>query len=38
MNAATRNDARALLGAFLGGDEHYCASAAVYGDGGADAQ
>ncbi len=35
MTAATREDARALLGAFLGDDEHYRASAAVYGDGGA---
>ncbi len=35
MAAATRADARALLGAFLGDDEHYRASAAVYGDGGA---
>lgn len=35
MTAATRADARALLGAFLGGDEHYRASAHVYGDGGA---
>jgi ribosomal protein S18 acetylase RimI-like enzyme len=34
MTAATRNDARALLGAFLGDDEHYLASAAAYGDGG----
>jgi ribosomal protein S18 acetylase RimI-like enzyme len=35
MTAATRDDARALLGAFLSEDEHYRASAAVYGDGGA---
>ncbi len=35
MTAATRDDARAMLGAFLGEDEHYRASAAVYGDGGA---
>ena len=35
MVAATRSDARRLLGAFLGDDEHYRASAAVYGDGGA---
>jgi ribosomal protein S18 acetylase RimI-like enzyme len=35
MTAATRGDARALLGAFLEDDEHYRASAAVYGDGGA---
>ena len=34
MTAATRGGARALLGAFLGDDEHYRASAAVYGDGG----
>lgn len=34
MTAATRGDALALLGAFLGGDEHYRASAGVYGDGG----
>ena len=35
MTAATRDDARALLGAFLDADAHYRASAAVYGDGGA---
>lgn len=35
MTAATRDDARAMLGTFLGEDEHYRASAAVYGDGGA---
>ena len=35
MTAATRRGARALLGAFLGADEHYRASAAIYGDGGA---
>lgn len=35
MTAATRGDARALLGAFLSEDEHYRASAVVYGDGGA---
>ena len=35
MTAATRADARALLGAFLSDDAHYRASAAVYGDGGA---
>jgi len=35
MTASMRNDARALLGAFLGEDEHYRASAEVYGDGGA---
>jgi ribosomal protein S18 acetylase RimI-like enzyme len=34
MTTATRGDARALLGAFLTGDEHYRASAEVYGDGG----
>jgi len=34
MTAATHGDALALLGAFLGGDEHYRASAGVYGDGG----
>lgn len=37
MTAATRDDARGLLGAFLGDDEHYRASAAAYGDGGAEA-
>lgn len=37
MAAATRADARALLGAFLDDDEHYRASAAAYGDGGAGA-
>ncbi len=37
MRAATRHDAGAVLGAFLGDDEHYRASAAVYGDGGAPA-
>ena len=35
MTAATRGDARVLLGAFLGEDAHYRASAATYGDGGA---
>lgn len=35
MTLATRADARALLGAFLGDDPHYLASAATYGDGGA---
>jgi ribosomal protein S18 acetylase RimI-like enzyme len=34
MTAATRADARALLGAFLDDDAHYRASAAAYGDGG----
>ena len=34
MTTATRGDARALLGAFLAGDQHYRASAFVYGDGG----
>jgi len=34
MTAVTRDDARALLGSFLGEDEHYRASAATYGDGG----
>jgi ribosomal protein S18 acetylase RimI-like enzyme len=33
----TRADARRLLAAFLGGDEHYLASRATYGDGGTDA-
>ena len=37
MTAATRADARALLGAFLGDDAHYLASAAAYGDGGPEA-
>jgi ribosomal protein S18 acetylase RimI-like enzyme len=37
MTAATRADARRLLAAFLEGDEHYLASRATYGDGGADA-
>jgi hypothetical protein len=37
MTAATRADAEALLGNFLGGDEHYLASRANYGDGGTDA-
>jgi GNAT superfamily N-acetyltransferase len=35
MTVATRDCARALLGAFLDGDPHYRASAAAYGDGGA---
>jgi GNAT superfamily N-acetyltransferase len=34
MTSATRDDARLLLGEFLGGDDHYRASALVYGDGG----
>jgi ribosomal protein S18 acetylase RimI-like enzyme len=34
MTAATRDDAQRLLGAFLGGDGHYRASASAYGDGG----
>ena len=37
MTAATKADARALLGAFLGDDAHYLASAAAYGDGGPEA-
>jgi GNAT superfamily N-acetyltransferase len=37
MSAATRDDAFALLGAFLGDDAHYRAAAAAYGDGGPDA-
>jgi GNAT superfamily N-acetyltransferase len=37
MTAAARADARALLGTFLRDDDHYRASAAVYGDGGAPA-
>jgi len=37
MTAATQADARALLGAFLGDDAHYLASAAAYGDGGPEA-
>ena len=35
MDAATRADAQALLAEFLQGDDHYLASSAVYGDGGA---
>jgi GNAT superfamily N-acetyltransferase len=35
MTPATRDAARRLLGGFLGGDPHYRASAANYGDGGA---
>jgi GNAT superfamily N-acetyltransferase len=37
MSAATRADARTVLGAFLGGDVHYRASADAYGDGGLEA-
>jgi len=37
MTAATRADARTLLGGFLSDDEHYRASAAAYGDGGIEA-
>jgi GNAT superfamily N-acetyltransferase len=37
MTAATRADARRLLAAFLEGDDHYRASAAQYGHGGAEA-
>lgn len=37
MTAATRDDARRLLAAFLEGDDHYRASAAEYGHGGAEA-
>ncbi|HET9669787.1 MAG TPA: GNAT family N-acetyltransferase [Casimicrobiaceae bacterium] len=37
MTAATREDARRLLAAFLEGDDHYRASAAQYGHGGAEA-
>ena len=37
MTAATRADARALLGGFLRDDEHYRASASAYGDGGIEA-
>jgi len=37
MAAATRGDALRLLSAFLGGDDHYRASSAAYGDGGAEA-
>lgn len=35
MSARAAADARALLGDFLGDDEHYRASAGAYGDGGA---
>ena len=34
MTAATRADARSLIGAFLSGDTHYRHSSAAYGDGG----
>jgi len=34
MQAATRSDAAALLGAFLRADDHYLASSTAYGDGG----
>lgn len=34
MTRATRDDAFALLGAFLGNDPHYRDSSAAYGDGG----
>jgi ribosomal protein S18 acetylase RimI-like enzyme len=37
MSAATKAEALTLLGAFLGDDAHYLASAAVYGDGGPEA-
>ncbi|MFO1412547.1 MAG: GNAT family N-acetyltransferase [Burkholderiales bacterium] len=37
MTAATRADAAAQLAAFLGSDDHYRASAAIYGDGGTQA-
>ena len=37
MTAGTRPQARELLGAFLGDDAHYLASASTYGDGGAEA-
>ena len=37
MTAATRAEAARLLGSFLEDDEHYRASAAQYGDGGAQA-
>jgi ribosomal protein S18 acetylase RimI-like enzyme len=37
MTDATRSDARRVLAAFLAGDEHYRASAGVYGDGGPEA-
>ena len=34
MSARSAADARALLGSFLAGDEHYLASSSAYGDGG----
>jgi ribosomal protein S18 acetylase RimI-like enzyme len=37
MTEATRAGAQTLLSAFLGGDDHYRASSAAYGDGGDDA-
>jgi ribosomal protein S18 acetylase RimI-like enzyme len=37
MTAATRGEARTLLGAFLADDAHYLASSAAYGDGGPEA-
>ena len=37
MSALTRADASALLSTFLTADDHYRASAATYGDGGAEA-
>jgi len=37
MHVETRAAARALLAAFLDGDEHYRASAPAYGDGGLEA-
>jgi ribosomal protein S18 acetylase RimI-like enzyme len=37
MTGATRPEALRLLGAFLGDDAHYRASASVYGDGGREA-
>lgn len=37
MTARTRDDAHALLAAFLAHDDHYRASAATYGDGGPEA-
>ncbi len=37
MTVATRAEAEAVLGSFLRDDDHYLASSAVYGDGGAPA-